>query len=274
MLTISKKDFCLALIMGCFLAPTFTYALQGIRAYADDTYVPPQMKFDMLAPAPSPSHSQVRSPNAPENITTKETRAPTMVPIVVPPKKPVITRSHKLISVVEPPQKPTVPRQHITKKTLSQDQNTGSDIGVSKVTAKAKAVDAPAVLAMPLGGGENSIKTSMRDVSKGESSYADLSVAFLPAAVELTPVQKDKFKDIIETYFIERNAQNINIKVYSSTIVSGKSKSAKRTSLVRGMNIRAWLVDLGVPTSKITLNAMGEVFDENLPDRADIKIIF
>ena len=145
------------------------------------------------------------------------------------------------------------------------------DLGVSKVIAKARAVDAPEVEALSLT--PNIPRTS---VNNDDKQTVETTIAFLPAGVELTVTQKNVFEDIIQTYFIERDAKQIVIRIYASPEAGSlKQNSAKRKALSRGLNVRDWLLNLGIRSDQVILKAIGYSNDDSeLPDRADIEIVF
>ena len=157
----------------------------------------------------------------------------------------------------------------VIKVTKAKPITKGINIGVTKVIQKTLPIKTPAVESQSL----IPFNKSNDDKETYEQTI-ETTIAFLPASVDLTNNQKSKFKDIINTYFIERNASEIEIRVFATPEASGKQNSAKRRALARGLNVRDWLINLKVKPERITLKAIGASKDDGIPDRADIKILF
>ena len=173
--------------------------------------------------------------------------------------------------VILPLKKPAYAPVKTVKRIANVD--VGKDIGVSKVTGRAKAVAMPDVSALALLSAPSSPRIPV-DAQEREQRYVDTTIAFLPAGVDLTTAQQEKFQEIIDTYFIERDAKSIEVKVYATASSETQRQGAKRKALARGLNIRNWLLNAGVISDQIVLKAIGEANDESLPDRADIRILY
>jgi hypothetical protein len=142
-------------------------------------------------------------------------------------------------------------------------------ITVSTTARQAKSVVAPEVNTQSLMPQEQSKKPLKR---YQKSQVIDTSIAFLPSSIDLTSRQKVIFEKAIKTYFIERNAKQITVTIYATPTNKAYPDGAKRKAFARGLSIREWLKGLGVPTKSIEINAIGETSDDQLPNRADIKI--
>ena len=216
--------------------------------YAEEVYTPPTM---FSAPAP----------------VSLPTPAPLLQDAV--PVSPVVKkRVHR--ALVKPVRKPSVrPVQKVLKPTVTKVQKTqkSKSLGVSKKTIASQSVNAPKVEAVSLMPPATVVEKQDFD----RASDLETSIAFLPASVDLTRMQRDTLKRILTQYFFERDAEHITVKVYAS-LSDDVRNSAKRKALARGLNIRDWLTAEGLTTQQITLKAIGSVTDGKLPDRADIII--
>lgn len=175
---------------------------------------------------------------------------------------PALKIAKKHPNTIKPTKKPAY-KKNISKKLL------GKTIAVSTTARQAKSVAAPKVNTqslMPQQQGKKPLKRYQK------SQVIDTSIAFLPSGIDLTSRQKVIFEKAIKTYFIERNAKQITVTIYATPTNKAYPAGAKRKAFARGLSIRQWLKDLGVPTKSIEINAIGEASDDLLPNRADIKI--
>lgn len=235
-------------ISAAFIVPVFTPV---IMVEAEDIYSPPQMFV-----VPATENVQILSNFSALKAIPKVKNKP----IILPLKKPAYSSVKAMVRM---------------KKV-----DVAKDIGVSKVTGRVKAVAMPDVNALALLSAPSSLRIPV-DAQEREQRYVDTTIAFLPAGVDLTTVQQEKFQKIIDTYFIERDAKSIEVKVYATASsetqrqgVKRESLGAKRRALARGLNIRNWLLDAGVISDQIVLKAIGEANGESLPNRADIRILY
>ncbi|QQS12051.1 MAG: OmpA family protein [Rhodospirillales bacterium] len=60
----------------------------------------------------------------------------------------------------------------------------------------------------------------------------------------------------------------MTLKAYTST--GGSTSETRRMSLARGLAVRSYLIDKGVPKEKIDLQALGNVGDAGPADRVDL----
>ena len=205
-------------------------------SFGDDPYTPPAM-FSGVSEGVVLDELQLQSPSE----STKS--------IIIPGEKPIYIRPVPL---------------PVVKK--------ARNIGVSKSIVKSTAVSAPSVASkslIPIQ--EQSLAPR---VIKEESKFLDTSIAFLPASVDLTKMQKRKFQDVIETYYFERDASHMTLRIYASPDIPKTRNSEKRKALARGLSVREWLKSQGVSPENITLKTVGAIKDGGLPDRVDIRILY
>ncbi len=198
----------------------------------------------------------------PHTIKAEENYTPPQMYFSDPVSKIAPEEISPKLDIITPSQKPKV------KLTPVKAQA----IGLSKTVEKAEIIDRPKVKARSL---MPSPAPSTPHAVEEERQKIETTIAFLPSGIDLTKVQKKTFKDMIKKYFIERDARSILIKVYASPSSESKIKhSAKRKALARGLSIRDWLLSLNIKPDQITLKAIGHSNDKNLPDRADIQIVY
>ena len=74
---------------------------------------------------------------------------------------------------------------------------------------------------------------------------------------------------VIAGYMNENEAQRVVLHAHAGEGDQGNSHD-RRLSLSRALAVRAFLVDKGVPASRIALRPLGSEFKNGPPDRVDI----
>jgi outer membrane protein OmpA-like peptidoglycan-associated protein len=96
---------------------------------------------------------------------------------------------------------------------------------------------------------------------------ASVSVAFAKDKQELSDAEKSKLLDLAER--IKSENKEVRIIAYASGNAE-QSSMARRVSLSRALQIRAYLIDKGVDQLKLSVQALGNKVPSGSADRADI----
>ncbi|WP_413203937.1 OmpA family protein [Rhodospirillum sp. A1_3_36] len=97
-----------------------------------------------------------------------------------------------------------------------------------------------------------------------------VSLSFAEGTPDLPPDSEDRLKRIVKL-FSKDAGQRIRILAYAND-AEGTSNQAKRLSLTRALNVRAYLMEQGIRSPNIEVRAMGSQGAGANPDRVDISV--
>jgi outer membrane protein OmpA-like peptidoglycan-associated protein len=97
-----------------------------------------------------------------------------------------------------------------------------------------------------------------------------LSLSFAAGAPDLPPGSEDTLNRIAKAVSKD-TGQRVRILSYANA-TDGNTNQAKRLSLTRALNVRAYLMDQGISSPNIEVRAMGNQDAGTNPDRVDISV--
>jgi outer membrane protein OmpA-like peptidoglycan-associated protein len=96
----------------------------------------------------------------------------------------------------------------------------------------------------------------------------DTRVVFGADSAELSPAARDQL-ETLALLLMEYGTERVQLLAYARSSAEGPSR-ARRLSLSRALAVRAFLIDFGVPSSRLDVRAMGDKIQDGPPDRVDV----
>ena len=125
---------------------------------------------------------------------------------------------------------------------------------------EAAAPTAPAESTAPSGSQEAALPAT-------DAKPEDTRVLFGEGSAELSPAARDQL-ETLALLLMERDTQRVQLLAYARPSAEGTNR-ARRLSLSRALAVRAFLIDLGVPSSRLDVRAMGDKIQDGPADRVD-----
>ena len=126
---------------------------------------------------------------------------------------------------------------------------------------EAAAPTAPAESTAPSGSQEAALPAT-------DAKPEDTRVLFGEGSAELSPAARDQL-ETLALLLMERDTQRVQLLAYARPSAEGTNR-ARRLSLSRALAVRAFLIDLGVPSSRLDVRAMGDKIQDGPADRVDV----
>ena len=135
---------------------------------------------------------------------------------------------------------------------------------------------------------DNAEEASAVEVPEPETTVEETVVANLPQTPEAEPAEtlqivfepgiegiSDRDKSALDTLaadLVGDEAQRIQLQAYASS-EDGTASMARRLALSRALEVRKYLIDSGVRSTRIDVRALGSAADEGPLDRIDIVLV-
>ncbi|WP_303047865.1 OmpA family protein [Thalassospira lucentensis] len=249
---------------------------QTESAYSSDNAPKPLTK-----PAPEPAPEPVSSPApAPKPTQTETASAPVTAPAAPKPEPSTDT------AMVEPPKAPPLPSEDTKApapsapvvEPLEPSSNTpvaptAAPDTTTEPTQMAEAAPKPAPKPTPEPAAEEAsippaTKAPVPSTSSGAGEY---SLGFASDSFELTNAARNELNEVIAAMNDDDNLR-IQLQAYAEGDGANASK-ARRLSLSRALQVRSYLIDQGVRSTRIDVRALGANVPSGPADRVDIKTV-
>ena len=238
-----------------------------VQKKAEKPPLPPVSQADLPAPLPPTVSAIPELPVPDKKVKPYRLDGKKNMPVI----KPTGVEKTPLPDIpVAPPANLPTPNEQIIDKAL-QDRLMKPDVK-SIIKSDAPAMNAKTLSEKPAR--KNPVVTAATPpVKKNEKLTASmLSIEYKPG---VTDVQKDH-KEIIEAEILPKLRQDKNsrlqILAYASASEEGQS-SARRLSLARSMELRAYILEQDIRPSRIDIRALGDKTQEKPVDRVDLRFI-
>jgi outer membrane protein OmpA-like peptidoglycan-associated protein len=267
------------------------------RVRAAETVPPPKPEAASSEPAPmrAAAPSEVLPPAlppAPVTVgrldTSPATPAKTLVPggaaDVVPPPSSVATASVPSSEASPPDALPGLepapsiianePPAAATEPPVANEPPAATGTGTGTGTGKMAAVAPPPPVAAPVKKHEAvPAAISSAPVHAMPRAVAPLHVDFSPGSVDLSASAKQELDSVAKSLGND-DGQRVQLVAYATAGQGDDTNGARRLSLTRALNVRAYLIDRGVRNTRMDVRALGNRPDgATVADRVDIVFV-
>lgn len=234
-------------------------------------------------PAPAPAAEMAEAPKA-EPAPKVETKPAEVEPPKAPPlpaeetkqappppaPEPVVPNKSNVPDAPSPaPDTTTSPQEMLEQRSDSQPSAPAAPAPV----ATAPSTPAPAPAPAPKPAAETAaVPPAAKDpVASAPSGAGEYSLAFGSGSFELNNAARAQLDSIVKNMGSDENMR-IQLQAYAEGDSNNASK-ARRLSLSRALQVRSYLIDKGVRSTRIDVRALGANVPSGPADRVDIKTV-
>ncbi|MEQ8392791.1 MAG: OmpA family protein [Thalassospira sp.] len=222
-------------------------------------------------PEPAPAPAPVMAEAAPEPVTAPAPAAET-AEMVEPPKAPPLMseESKAPAAPAAPIVEPIANANEVAPAPTPAPDTTQSAPSMAEAAPKPKAAPAPEPTAPAAE--EASIPPAAKTPEPMPSLGADeYSLGFAADSFELSNAAKSELNQVISA-MNKDDSLRIQLQAYAAGDGANASK-ARRLSLSRALQVRSYLIDQGVRSTRIDVRALGANVPSGPADRVDIKTV-